>query len=62
MSHTNPFLLGGVCVVLGALLWMVPACWVPERPQTPREPKATQPTRPYANIGWSPLWAAPWVR
>ncbi|WP_164016872.1 hypothetical protein [Pyxidicoccus trucidator] len=55
MSHTNPFLLGAVCVVLGALLWMVPACWGGARPQSPRGPAASKPTRTYASVGWRPV-------
>ena len=59
MSHTNPFWLGAVCVVLGALLWMVPSCRGAERPRPPRQPDAPRPARSYASVGWLPLIALP---
>ena len=59
MSHSNPFWLGAVCVVLGALLWMVPACWSTDRPRPPSRPEPPRSTRTYANLGWSPLRALP---
>jgi hypothetical protein len=57
MSHTNPFWLGAACVVLGALLWTVPACWSSDRPRPPNRPEAPEPTRAYANLAWGPLGA-----
>lgn len=55
MSHTNPFWLGAVCVVLGALLWMVPSCWPPERSEASPPAEVPQVTRTYASAGWGPV-------
>ena len=55
MSHTNPFWLGAVSVALGAILWMVPACWSGERPRPPSRPEAPRATRTYVKLGWLPL-------
>ncbi|NMO23399.1 hypothetical protein HPC49_51080 [Pyxidicoccus fallax] len=59
MAHTNPFWLGAVCVVLGALLWMEPSCWGAE---PPRPPRPTEPSRTYTHVGWNPLLALGWGR